>query len=71
MRKRYLYDLLWSGLNNIFYWKVHLVILFKLLLSCLPNGLPEKVSSLTFVKSDLSAANVLHIAYIPFAKSLI
>ena len=59
--------LLGSGLNNIFLWKAHLLILFKSLLSCIS----EKVSSLTFDKSDVSSANILHIDSISLGKSLI
>ena len=58
--------LLVSGLNNIYHWKAHLLIVFESLLS----SVSEKVSSLTCEKSDLPSANILHIDSIPLGKSI-
>ena len=59
--------LLGSGLNNIFHWKAHLLILFKSLL----NSVSEKFRLYLLKKSDVSSANILHIDSIPLGKSLI
>ena len=63
----YMACLLGSRLNNSFHWKAHLPILFKLLLS----WVLEKVSPLTFEKSDVLPSSISRIDSIPLGKPFI
>ena len=56
-----------SRWNNTFHWKVHSLILFKLSWS----WKSEQFLSLSFEKSNVSSANVLHIDITPSGKKII